>query len=81
MIDLVCKNCGHPGGIDYGICDNCTPQCVKQARLHMITERITAKNDFDLFVKILKEQYIELRTAPLRDEYERLLELHRPKKT
>jgi hypothetical protein len=46
---------------------------LQKSRVLMMAERIAARNDFDILISIIRDQYIALRVAPYRTEYERLL--------
>jgi hypothetical protein len=63
MAHYDCDNCGNPGGIDYGVCQFCTPNWVTQARNILAYNKGNIRNQVEEKYKPLIEEEIKNRIA------------------
>ncbi len=58
MAHYDCSYCGAYGGINYGICTNCTPKPLLEAKEKLKQARADAEAEWLDFTRALREQFL-----------------------
>jgi len=74
-----CTDCGTSMGIAYGVCDKCTPQCVKDAQQAMLSAEAEAYKRYQATRCDEETKYVELSTLKENAHYNELYAKHKPK--
>ena len=75
-----CSACGAHLGIDYGICEACTPSTVLELERQLASERAKAHARYQLIRPQEELDYVNQQTAMLSRKYKAELNKWRPKK-
>lgn len=58
MAHYDCKDCGAMYGIEWGLCESCTPQEYLDLRTAINKARTTAENEWEYETRDAREEYI-----------------------